>query len=237
MTGPTVTARLLLHGGTMSDSPRSDEARSAIDNPGTAGGRRTPDQGVRSAIEVSVILPFGDDEEAVGVAVRRTADYLRGAGLRFEIFAIDEDSGDNSHAVLALLRADVPELRVTHATGRGRGVDVGAARAQGKVLVVTTPDVASASLDGVGDACHRLLANHGDAEIALGRYTVAHRVRAMVAFRGGRLVGPAMHRQLAKRLQDKSLAVAVTPTSGVASRTTAARLRAFASRAALRDSP
>src|SRR4051794_14918637 len=112
--------------------------------------------------DVSVILPFGDDEEAVGIAVRRIAEYVRALGLSFELLAVDEDSGDNSHAVLALLRADVPELRVTHASGRGRGVDSGAARAQGTLLVVTTPDVASASLDGVGDACRRLLANEGD---------------------------------------------------------------------------
>ncbi len=69
--------------------------------------------------DVSVILPFGDDEEAVGIAVRGTGEHLRGLGLGFEILAIDEDSGDNSHAVLALLRAEVPELRVTHASGKG----------------------------------------------------------------------------------------------------------------------
>ena len=108
--------------------------------------------------DVSVILPFGDDEEFVGIAVRRTAEHLRALGLSFEILAIDEDSGDNSHAVLALLRAEVPELRVTHAPGRGRGVDAGAARAQGTLIVVSAPDIAAASLDGVGDACRRLLA-------------------------------------------------------------------------------
>src|SRR5258707_14928379 len=130
--------------------------------------------------DVSVILPFGDDEEAVGIAVKRTAEHLRGLAMSFEILAIDEDSGDNSHAVLALLRAEVPELRVTHAPGRGRGVEVGAGRAQGTLIVVSTPDVASASLDGVGDACRRLLDGNGDAEVALARYTIAHRVRALV---------------------------------------------------------
>src|SRR3569623_3005524 len=102
--------------------------------------------------DVSVILPFGEDEEAGGVAVRRTAEYLRNLGVAVELLAIDEDSGDNSHAVLALLRADVPELRVTHASGRGSGVEVDAARAQGTILLVTTPEVASASLDGAGAA-------------------------------------------------------------------------------------
>ena len=198
-----MAARLVLTPLSMSESPRFD---------------------------VSVILPFGDDEEAVGIAVRRTAEHLRSLGLAFEILAIDEDSGDNSHAVLALLRAEVPELRVTHAPGRGKGVDVGAARAQGTLLVVTTPDVASASLDGVGEACRRLLAGEGDAEVALARFTVAHRVRALVAFRGARLIGPAMHRRLAKRLQVRNLSVRVAGT-GVAAKTPVGRLRAFAARA------
>ena len=179
--------------------------------------------------DVSVILPFGDDEEAVGIAVRRTAEHLRSLGLAFEILAIDEDSGDNSHAVLALLRAEVPELRVTHAPGRGKGVDVGAARAQGTLLVVATPDVASASLDGVGDACRRLLGGEGDAEVALARFTVAHRVRALVAFRGARLLGPAMHRRLAKRLQVRNLSVRIA-AAGAAAKTPVGRLRAFAAR-------
>lgn len=222
------SARYLLHAPPMSDSPPFEHA-------GTDGMRsseKATEKATEKAIDVSVILPFGDDEEAVGVAVRRAADYLRAAGWRFEIFAIDEDSGDNSHAVLALLRADVPELRVTHASGRGRGVEVGVARAQGTVLIVTTPDVAAASLDGLADACQRLFAGRSDAEIALGRYTVAHRVRSLVAFRGGRLVGSSMHRQLAKRMQDRNLTTEVAPTSGVTSRTTVSRLRAFAARAA-----
>ena len=178
--------------------------------------------------DVSVILPFGDDEEAVGIAVRRTAEHLRGIGLSFEIIAIDEDSGDNSHAVLALLRAEVPELRVTHASGRGKGIDVGASRAQGTLLVVSTPDVASASLDGVGEACRRLLANEGDAEVALTRYTVAHRVRALPAFRNARLLGTAMHRRIAKRLQVRNLMIRVSGATGVAVKSTINPLRAFA---------
>ena len=178
--------------------------------------------------DVSVILPFGDDEEFVGIAARRTAEHLRGLGLSFEILAIDEDSGDNSHAVLALLRGEIPELRVTHASARGRGIDVGAGRAQGTLLVVASPDVASASLDGVGDACRRLLANDGDAEVALTRYTVAHRVRALAAFRGARLLGPAMHRRLAKRLQVQNLSVRISGPTGVVAKSAVSRFRAFA---------
>jgi glycosyltransferase involved in cell wall biosynthesis len=180
--------------------------------------------------DVSVILPFGDDEDLIGAAIRHLATHLRELGLSFEILAIDEDSGDNSHAVLALLRAEVPELRVTHAPGRGRGVDVGVARAQGTLLVVSTPDVASATLDGIGDACRRLLAGDGDAEVALARFTIAHRMRSLVAFRGARLLGVAMHRRLAKRLQVRQLAVRMTGPTGVAAKSAVGRLRAFAAR-------
>ncbi|HEX7837949.1 MAG TPA: hypothetical protein VF469_10830 [Kofleriaceae bacterium] len=178
--------------------------------------------------DVSVILPFGDDEEAVGIAVKRTAEYLRSLGVSFEILAIDEDSRDNSHAVLALLRAQVPELRVTHAPGPGRGVDVGAGRAQGTLLLVTTPDVASASLDGAGDACRRLLAGDGHAEVALGRYTVAHRIRGMAALRGARLIGAAMHRRTAKRLEMLRLSVRIAGATGAVAKSAAGRFRAFA---------
>ncbi|MBX3160238.1 MAG: hypothetical protein KF773_30020 [Deltaproteobacteria bacterium] len=178
--------------------------------------------------DVSVVMPFGDDEEAVGIAVRHTAQYLRALSVTFEILAIDEDSGDNSHAVLALLRAEVPELRVTHAPGRGRGVEVGASRAQGLLLLIATPDVAAASLDGAGEACRRLLANEGDAEVALARYTVAHRIRTLAAFRGARLAGAAMHRRLAKRLQVQTLSVRIAGPTGVTARAATGRLRAFA---------
>lgn len=207
MSPPSTAARLLLSPLAMVETPRFD---------------------------VSVILPFGDDEEAVGIAVRRTAEHMRGLGLAFEILAIDEDSGDNSHAVLALLRAEVPELRVTHAPGRGRGVDVGAARAQGTLLVISTPDVASASLDGVGEACRRLLDGDGDAEVALARFTVAHRVRSLAALRGARLIGSAMHRRLAKRLGVRHMQVRIAGTVGTGAATARAgaigRLRAFAAR-------
>src|ERR1041384_3693362 len=175
--------------------------------------------------DVSVILPFGDDEEAVGIAVKRTAHSLRSLGVSFEILAIDEDSGDNSHAVLALLRAQVPELRVTHAPGRGRGVDIGAGRAQGTLLLVATPDVASASLDGAGDACRRLLGGDGDAEVALTRFTVAHRIRALSAVRGARLLGAAMHRRIAKRLQMQNLDVRIAGPTGAAAKSAVGRLR------------
>jgi hypothetical protein len=181
--------------------------------------------------DASIILPFGDDEEAIGVAVKRVAERFRTLGVSFEILAVDEDSGDNSHAVLAMIRAEVPEVRVTHAPGRGRGVDAGTARAQGTILVIATPAMASGALDGLSEACRRVLAGQSEVEIHLGSYTVAHRVRTLPALHRTRLLGDGMHRRLVRRLQLHGLDVRVSGPSGAAVKRPISRLRAFAARA------
>jgi hypothetical protein len=156
---------------------------------------------MREAVDLSILLPFGDDEEMIGSAVRRCAQTVRALGLRFELLAIDEDSGDNSHAVLALLRSDVPELRVIHAPGRHRGVESGSARAQGRMLLIITPAGALSPLEGVADALASVNDETCDAEIAVGRFTIAHRLKALPALHGARLPADSLHRRLAKRLQ------------------------------------
>ncbi len=162
---------------------------------------------MRQAVDLSILLPFGDDEEIIGPAVRRCAHAVRALGLSFELLGVDEDSGDNSHAVLALLRGEVPELRVIHAPGRHRGVDSGAARAAGRALLILTPTGAMSPLDGLAEALERVRLELCDAEVAVGRFTVVDRQKAMPALRGARLPGESMHRRLAKRLQLQQLRV------------------------------
>jgi hypothetical protein len=65
--------------------------------------------------------------------------------------------------------------------------------------------------------------------VAVARFTVAHRVRSLVAFRGARLVGAAMHRRLAKRLQVRNLNVRVVGATATA-KTAVGRFAAFAAR-------
>ncbi len=158
--------------------------------------------------EVSIVMPFADDEELIGAAARTIAAAIRSMGLSFELLAIDEDSGDNSHAVLALVRAEVPELRVIHAPARGKGVDTGAAKASGRTLVVLTP-TAAMTIDGIVAAVTRVRSGQSEAEVVLGRYTIVERLRAAVALRGVKAVGDAMHRRLVRRLQLARLNVSV----------------------------
>lgn len=153
-----------------------------------------------TCFEVSVILPFGDDEDAIGPAVQRLAAELRQLGLSFEMLAVDEDSGDNSHAVLALQRARVPELRVIHAPRRGRGADTGAGRAQGRLLWIIDPTKAIGPLTGAAEAIASVRDGAVDAVVMHGAFIVANRVRALPAITGVRGVRDARQRRMARRL-------------------------------------
>jgi Glycosyl transferase family 2 len=155
--------------------------------------------------EVSVVVPFGDDEDSIGNAVQRLAAHLRGLGLTFEVLAIDEDSGDNSHAVLALMRAQVPELRVIHAPGRGRGADAGASRAQGRMLWIVDPDTAMGNLSPATLAIQQVSSGEVDAVVVHDHYIVANRVRALPAMAGLRGRSDARRRRLARRLAARGL--------------------------------
>lgn len=162
--------------------------------------------------DLSVVLLFGDDEEIIGAAVRQLGSALRTTGLSFEIIAVDEDSGDNSHAVLAMLRPEIPELRVTHAPIRTRGLETGVARAQGRVIAVIAPgSVARLDTDLVMfvDAIDRSGEGSADIELVLGSWLVAHRVRTLDAFVRARLGTLALQRRFAKRQAMRGLRVFV----------------------------
>jgi len=156
--------------------------------------------------EVSVILPFSDDEDDIGVAVRRIAQYLRRRQNAFEILCIDEDSGDNSHAVLGLIRAEVPELRVAVCGGRGRGVAEGIALARGTVVWTLTPKDALSALSPFGAGYTRIVSDELDVFIVGDRFSVCRRTRILDLSTG--LRGPqAAHSQLAKRALRRDLRV------------------------------
>ena len=161
---------------------------------------RSPALMSTACYELSVVVPFGDDEESIGNAVQRLAAHLRPLGLAFEILAVDEDSGDNSHAVLALMRAQVPELRVIHAPGRGRGADAGASRAQGRMLWIVDPDTALGNLAPATLALQQVGAGEVDAVVVHDHYIIANRVRALPALVGLRGVRDARRRRLARRM-------------------------------------
>jgi glycosyltransferase involved in cell wall biosynthesis len=159
--------------------------------------------------EISVIVPFGDDEDLIGTAIQRLADHVRPLSLPFEILAVDEDSGDNSHAVLALLRANVPELRVVHAPGRGRGTDAGASRAQGRMLWIVDPDIALGNLTPATAAFAQVGRSDVDAVVLHAHYVIANRLRSLPALAGLRGNGDARRKRLMRRMAARGLRIDV----------------------------
>ncbi|HTJ41473.1 MAG TPA: glycosyltransferase [Kofleriaceae bacterium] len=164
--------------------------------------------------DVSVVLPFRDDEDVIGNAVHRLAAHLRELGLSFELLAVDEDSGDNSHAVLALLRGQVPELRVQHAPFRGRGAEAGIARAQGRTLWVLSAHAAMSPLATFHRAHEQVTRDEVDAVIVRQRFAVAHRVRVLGACSGLRGNGPSLLRRMSRKLAALGLRVDVQELTG-----------------------
>ena len=162
--------------------------------------------------DLSVILPFADDEETIGAVIHETASFLRERGVAFELIAVDEDSGDNSHAVLAMLRPEFAELRVITAPTRGRGVETGVSRALGQTIAVIGTNVTRVQLDAMLRAHAQIGDGTTDLEFVIGQFIVAHRVRSLDAFHGVRIAGDATQRRLAKRLAERGLRVHVNGT-------------------------
>lgn len=163
-------------------------------------------------LEVSVVIPFADDEERVGALSRRIAGHLRALGLRFEILAVDEDSGDNSVALLSLLRAEVPELRVLEAPGHGHGFAAGARAARGSVLwLVDARRGASSGLAPFSWAHARVSGDAADVVAVEGRYVLCRRTRAWRVLDAVRGRGDAFERRFLRRARTRGLRVETPP--------------------------
>lgn len=155
--------------------------------------------------DISVILPFQDHEELIGTAVAEVARYLREQGLRFEILAVDDDSGDNSQAVLALIRGSYPELRVLGAPGRGRGHACGASKARGAVLWFLEPGQIMATLARFARAHERICRGENDLIAAEPGHVMVHRARCWQAVKGVRGQGRQFRRRLIWRASRRGL--------------------------------
>ena len=178
-----------------------------------------------SRLELSVVVPFADDEEVLGSALRRTAAHFRANQTRFELIAVDEDSGDNSHAVLAILRPELPELRVVHAPTRGRGAETGVGRAQGGVIAIIASSLSDDQLPALSVAIARVTEGSSDVEFVIGAFIVAHRGRSLDAFSGVRLAGEPTQRRLAKQLAARGFRVRVDGVAAAQLSTTEAPQR------------
>ncbi|HTE50530.1 MAG TPA: hypothetical protein VK698_06665 [Kofleriaceae bacterium] len=160
-----------------------------------------------AAVDVSVIVPFSDHEEVVGSACGRIARHLGELGLSFEILAVDEASGDNSHAVLGLLRRSLAALRIVAGARPGRGFAIGSAFARGRVLWLIDPDAALRSLAPFGRAHARVGRGELDLAVVRGRFAVAKRARCLSLIDTIHGHGGGFERRLVRRAEGRRLVV------------------------------
>jgi glycosyltransferase involved in cell wall biosynthesis len=159
------------------------------------------------AVDVSVIVPFSDDEEVIGRLARRIARHLHSLHLDFELFCVDEGSSDNSVALLGWLQKhDVPELRLCSAEP-GRGFATASAQARGRVLWLLDLVHAEAPLSAFAWAHSRLAEDHADIVIVSRRFVLARRARAWSALEGLRGRGAAFEARLRRRARFRGLRV------------------------------
>jgi len=159
------------------------------------------------AVDVSIVLPFADHEDTIGSACSRLARHLLELELSFEILAVDEASGDNSHAVLGLLRRSLPPLRIVAGARPGRGFAIGSACARGRVLWLVEPRSALRSLAPFGRAHARVARGELDLAVVRGRFAVVKRSRALGLVDGVHGSSGAFERRLVRRAQSRRLLV------------------------------
>jgi glycosyltransferase involved in cell wall biosynthesis len=159
--------------------------------------------------DVTFVVRAFDDEECVGHCLRRIAAYLHAHQLRAEILVADEGSGDNTVAVAVLMRSQLREIVIVHATP-GAGLHDACQRARGRIVICADART-DAPLAALGYALGRL--RDGCDVVALGgRYLVFRRTLAWRALPAllGRRDFVAVERRFVRRARALGLVCAVT---------------------------
>ncbi len=141
-----------------------------------------------SGYDLSVVLVARDAEEQVGRALRRLVTHLRALGLSFEVLVVDEESSDNTLAVLSLIRPQFQEMEVIPGVPPGRGLVRGAELCRGRQVLLlgveAVPDLFQQAVEG-GLVIDRIWQLRSEADVVTGPAFVLFR-RA----RGLGLIGP-----------------------------------------------
>jgi hypothetical protein len=160
--------------------------------------------------EVSVVVAVGNVEDSIGKELRRVAEHLRELRRPFEIVAVNEGSWDNSFAVLKLLAAELPELRLLQGDCGNRAFLRGAAEARGAQVVLSDGAVLGAGLSALGWALSRLSLGK-EAVVVRGRWIAARRLVALPAIARSRGRWDAFERGFEREAQELRLEIVGSP--------------------------
>ncbi|HUF16530.1 MAG TPA: glycosyltransferase family 2 protein [Thermoanaerobaculia bacterium] len=93
---------------------------------------------------LSVIFPLYNEEGNLQILVEELRSVLRGAGLEFEIIAVDDGSTDGSAAELRRVAAAYPELRVVtlhEKSGQTAAIHAGLLASSGDLVALLDADL------------------------------------------------------------------------------------------------
>lgn len=150
--------------------------------------KRAPSSAGAAAPEVSVVISVRDDEDRIGDRIRSVANHLDALGRSFEIVAVNAGSRDNTLAMLELLAARIPELRVVVQPAPGRAFLRGTAQARGEIVLLCEAHK-PLFLAPLGWALGRLDAGR-EAIVLRGHYVVARRLLSLPVI--ARATGPGL---------------------------------------------
>ncbi len=102
-------------------------------------GPRVLEQGaVETLVELSVVMPCLNEQETVGICVRKAMASLREAGIRSEVIVADNGSTDGSQEIATGVGARVVPLVETR--GYGSALRGGIAAARGQFVLMGDAD-------------------------------------------------------------------------------------------------
>jgi hypothetical protein len=159
--------------------------------------------------DVSVVLAVRNVEDSVGFAVMRVVHHLRSLNVQFEILAVNDGCWDTSLAVLRLLSAELPELRLIEKDLSSRAFVRGAAEGRGATVILMDASSVPTSLAPLGWSLSRL-AQGADAVVVRGRYVAARRLPALSAIARSRGRADLFERAFEREARDLRVEVVGT---------------------------
>jgi dolichol-phosphate mannosyltransferase len=118
----------------------------------------------RNTLLYSVLVPAYNESKNLPPTLRSLAGALRGEGIPFELLVVNDNSRDDTAAVVEGLCGEIPEIHLVHNTppgGLGRAVRCGLRHYRGDALAVVMADSSDDPRDVV--ACYRKLEEGYDA--------------------------------------------------------------------------
>lgn len=118
----------------------------------------------RNTLLYSIIVPAHNEQENVVLTLRALATELRKEGIPFELVVVNDNSTDDTAAVVAEAHHEIPEIHLVHNTppgGLGRALRFGLRNFRGDVVAIVMADLSDDPKDVV--ACYRKIEEGYDA--------------------------------------------------------------------------